>query len=335
MFPFFAFMAFAMLLITLSFNTTTSKATSHMAIYNERMVEFKIIRENEILRRTKSNAFRGGLSGAAAGAAQVLTLMWLRTAVNYQYRYGGTISHALSNLYNEGGLFRFYEGLPFALIQGPLSRFGSIAANEGSIELSKLWTSDGKTSVHAATILGSFIAGLWRVLIMPIDTCKTVLQVEGNHGFSLLMNRVLQGEISLLWMGTIATMLSTIVAHYPWFYVHNYLDHVIPKPIIAFNLVLRSACIGLASSAVSDTISNVIRVVKTVKQAASSSGINLSYVDIVTNIYKEGGLIELFGRGLLLRIISNGIQSMLFTVLWKYFSTFISVRAEQKKIEEP
>ena len=41
-----------------------------------------------ILAKAGRRALGGGLSGAAAGVAQVLLLMWLRTAMNYQYRHG-------------------------------------------------------------------------------------------------------------------------------------------------------------------------------------------------------------------------------------------------------
>jgi len=41
-----------------------------------------------ILAKAGRRALGGGLSGAAAGIAQVLLLMWLRTAMNYQYRHG-------------------------------------------------------------------------------------------------------------------------------------------------------------------------------------------------------------------------------------------------------
>ena len=51
--------------------------------------------------------------------------MWMRTTVNYQYRYGtGTIT-AIKTLYEDGGrgfkgITRFYRGLVPALFQGPL-----------------------------------------------------------------------------------------------------------------------------------------------------------------------------------------------------------------------
>ena len=37
------------------------------------------------------------------------------------------------------------------------------------------------------------------------------------------------------------------------------------------------------------------------------------------NIIEKDGIIGLFGRGLKTKIISNGIQGIMFTVLWKYF----------------
>ncbi len=82
-----------------------------------------------ILAKASGKALEGGTAGASAAAVQVLSLMWLRTAMNYQYRYGTSTSEALSLLYKEGGVPRLYQGLPFALVQGPLSRFGDTAAN--------------------------------------------------------------------------------------------------------------------------------------------------------------------------------------------------------------
>ena len=38
-----------------------------------------------------NRAIGGGLSGSAAMVMQVSSLMWLRTTMNYQYRYGTSI----------------------------------------------------------------------------------------------------------------------------------------------------------------------------------------------------------------------------------------------------
>lgn len=57
----------------------------------------------------------GGLAGALAMIIQVLTLMPLRTIMNYQYRYGGTLKSASKTLYADGGFKRYYAGLAAAL----------------------------------------------------------------------------------------------------------------------------------------------------------------------------------------------------------------------------
>lgn len=61
--------------------------------------------------------------------------MWMRTTINYQHSKGmGTLA-AMSALYAEGGLPRFYQGWMAALLQAPLSRFGDTAANSGMMAL--------------------------------------------------------------------------------------------------------------------------------------------------------------------------------------------------------
>ena len=48
----------------------------------------------------------GGVAGAAAMIIQVLTLMPLRTTMNYQYRYGGTTVQSIKKLWHDGGFRR-------------------------------------------------------------------------------------------------------------------------------------------------------------------------------------------------------------------------------------
>lgn len=88
-----------------------------------------------VLKKCLARAGSGGLPGAVAGLLQVVTLMWLRTIVNYQCRYGTSMGAAASELYRQGGVLRFYRGAVFALVSNPLSRFGMAAANEGAMAL--------------------------------------------------------------------------------------------------------------------------------------------------------------------------------------------------------
>ena len=131
-----------------------------------------------ILSKAGSKALGGGKSGAAAGVAQVLLLMWLRTTMNFQYRYGTTTREAFSTLWAEGGVRRLYTGLPLALVQAPLSRFGDVAANAGARALLDAAPPPLCLLPGAAkTAAGSAAAAAWRVVIMPVDTAKTSLQV--------------------------------------------------------------------------------------------------------------------------------------------------------------
>jgi hypothetical protein len=135
-------------------------------------------------------SLRSGSSGAAAGAVQVLALMWLKTAVNYQYRYGMDIRQAFRELWAQGGVPRFYQGLSYALLQGPLSRFGGSFSNELARELCE-GVLGIQSTVFLGTLLGSLFSTLWRLMLMPIDTCKTVLQVEGSAGIDRMFQTVI------------------------------------------------------------------------------------------------------------------------------------------------
>jgi uncharacterized protein YceK len=59
--------------------------------------------------KAQRDILRGGLSGAAAGLVQVVTLMWLRTIINYQYRFGKPLLISMRELYAQGGFMRYEE----------------------------------------------------------------------------------------------------------------------------------------------------------------------------------------------------------------------------------
>jgi hypothetical protein len=78
--------------------------------------------------------------------------------------------------------------------------------------------------------------------------------------------------------------------------------------------LFRSAVIGFFASAVSDAISNSVRVVKVYKQSHTEA---LTYSQCVALILQEDGWTGLFGRGLLTKIVANGLQGIMFSILWK------------------
>jgi len=72
--------------------------------------------------------------------------------------------------------------------------------------------------------------------------------------------------------------------------------------------------IGFCASAVSDTCSNSIRVLKTAKQ---TSEVAISYRQAFNQVVAKDGVSGVFFRGLQTKIISNGFQGLLFNVLWR------------------
>ena len=68
-----------------------------------------------ILAEAGKRALGGGLPGAMAMGVQVGALMWLRTTMNYQYRYGTSTSEAMRALYKDGGIPRFCTTLKFLI----------------------------------------------------------------------------------------------------------------------------------------------------------------------------------------------------------------------------
>jgi len=301
---------------------------------------------NVIFKKASKRALGGGKAGASAAVIQVLSLMWLRTSMNRQYRYGGDLGSSLKELWKEGGIPRLYQGLPFALVQGPLTRFGDTAANVGILALLESLPETQSLPLPVKTAMGSISAGLWRIFLMPIDSSKTAMQVEGENGLKDLLALVKQEGPAPLYNGALAQAAATAAGHFPWFLTYNYVDDLLPMVTASDDLLLslaRSAFLGLCASSVSDVTSNSLRVIKTTKQTArlgagagdkesdsstgetieavdgKKNGDDLSYGEVVQMIVKNDGLVGLFGRGLQTRLLTNAIQGSLFSVLFKYF----------------
>lgn len=219
---------------------------------------------------------------------------------------------------------RFYRGVGPALLQAPLSRFGDTAANAGVLALLEEYETTASAPVWVKTLAASVAAGAFRVLLMPVDTCKTVLQVEGAHGMSMLKQKIATSGPKVLFAGSLGAMSATLAGHYPWFLVYNSLNVKLPvydrhKELPSY--LARNAVIGFSASAVSDTISNSIRVLKTTKQ---SSPVAISYRQAAQLVIDKDGVQGLFLRGLKTKILANGAQSMLFSVLWRLGQDLLS-----------
>ena len=259
-------------------------------------------------------ALKSGLNGFKAMTIQVFSFMWLRTIMNYQYKNGGSFKEVFLKLYKEGGIRRFYSGIIPALIQGPLCRFGDTFSNTIILNFLK----QSSIPIFIKTGIASGTSGIIRIILSPVDTLKTMQQVEGKNALKKLSKKIKENGFLSLYDGALANGLLNILGHYPWFLVHNYLDKYLP--LYDNNIILRlmrNAFIGFASSCVSDIISNSIRVLKTSIQTGEGKK---SYKEIFEEIKKKEGIKEVFVRGLNTRLITNGIQGLMFNILWKYFN---------------
>lgn len=313
----------------------SSKATTNSGVEISSEVisaaEAAAIDWNGVFEKASKKALGGGKAGASAAVVQVFSLMWLRTSMNYQYRYGGNLVTSLQTLWKEGGISRLYQGLPFALVQGPLTRFGDTAANVGILVLLETLPETQSLPLPVKTAAGSVAAGLWRIVLMPIDSSKTAMQVEGAEGLQGLWDLVGKEGPSVLYQGAVASAAATAAGHFPWFLTYNWLNDVLPQVTASEDLLMslvRSAAMGFGASCVSDVCSNSLRVIKTTKQTARLSrkdapegteSKEMSYPEVVKLILEEDGVVGLFGRGLQTRLLTNSIQGAAFSVLWRYF----------------
>ena len=258
-------------------------------------------------------AIKAGLNGYKAMTIQVFSLMWLRTIMNYQYKNGGSFKEVFLKLYKEGGIRRFYSGIIPALVQGPLCRFGDTFSNAIVLNILKNYN----IPIFIKTGIASSTAGLIRIILTPVDIVKTMKQTEGGNAMKMIKKKIKENGLISLYDGAMANGVLTLIGHYPWFIVHNYLDKYLPmyNNSIALSL-MRNAFIGFISSCVSDSISNSIRVLKTSIQTEEEKK---SYKEICLNIIKKEGIKGFFMRGLSTRLLTNGIQGLMFNVMWKYF----------------
>ena len=158
------------------------------------------------------------------------------------------------------------------------------------------------------TFLSSGLSMSWRLSIMPIYVTKTSLQVNGKNGLSLLKKNIKTNGPKVLYNGASASMTANMVGYYPWFLTYDYLKNNAPKG----NEIVRNGIIGFIAAFNSDVCSNSLRVIKTNKQTQ----LNTSYNLIIKNIIEKEGIQGLLFRGLKTKILINGIQGMVFSIVF-------------------
>ena len=123
--------------------------------------------------------------------------------------------------------------------------------------------------------------------------------------------------------------LSPRVCRYATF---NALNAWLPSRRTPLGALVRNAAIGLVASLISDTVSNSLRVLKTTKQtlaferagaarAGAAAGLSgVTYADALRAVLETDGARGLFTRGLSTRLCTNGAQSIIFAVVWRYLA---------------
>lgn len=127
------------------------------------------------------------------------------------------------------------------------------------------------------------------------------------------------------YQGGVASSISSVASHYPWYVTNNYMDRYFKKYKYSQEpqkALLRAAGIGGMSQLVSDTISNCFKVVKTVKQTSEK---HMTYSQIFKDITSKEGLQGLIFRGLKTKLLSNVIQGSNFKILWSYFQEQMNI----------
>ncbi|EKX34618.1 hypothetical protein GUITHDRAFT_147045 [Guillardia theta CCMP2712] len=101
---------------------------------------------------------------------QVFALLWLRTTMNYQYRYGGSMKQALLHLYREGGIPRLFLKLKIIWTKSddaPFNVFRNAVIGER----------------EKPGLLASIVADTFSNPARVIKTYKQVLAQGGFQGF--------------------------------------------------------------------------------------------------------------------------------------------------------
>ena len=258
-------------------------------------------------------ALHAGAAGLLAMAIQILIFMWLRTAAAYQFRYGNTggLLATLRHLWAVGGIRRLYAGVQIAVVYGPLCRFCDTAANGFALQ-----SIDAHRPLWQRTAVASLLAASMRFAIYPLEAIKTSQQVDGTD--VALWVRVRRDGCHVLYFGAGVALPAVLLSHYPWYLIHNLLDASVPNAAdSALYTAARNATIGMLAAIAADCCTNVLRVLKTMRQTDPHAP---SYGELIETVVEQDGMCGFFLRGLSARLAASVLQSAFFNTAWHYIA---------------
>jgi len=260
-------------------------------------------------------AVKGGLAGMLAGLMQVICFTWVRTIMNHQYYYGGGFFDTARNLWEEGGLSRFYQGLGYAIFQVPLARFGDTFAQ--SVIVAFYGMPGQKVHGVVACFIVASISACWRLAVAPLDTLKITAQVHGGSAGKLMGRRLQASGVSELWSGALAMFAVIWIASFPFWTVYNAVLEYWPAPQTATMRMVRNGLAGVLASLASDIASNGVRVLKVKRQAAEESSVSIEgYLKDARDVISKDGAFGFLFRGITTKLVVGAAQGAFFSVLW-------------------
>ena len=257
---------------------------------------------------------KSSVAGSSAGMIQLTSLFWLKTIIKHQYRHGTCPIRSAQLLYQEKDILRFYRGFTPNLLKTCFGKFGDAAFYTyfHQNEFNHL------SEVERASYI-SLSSSVLKFNLMPLDTYTNMCQVRGKEGISIMREKISKNGLGVLYNGSTAYFLSNFVGNTSWFFTMDYLNKIYYEPYQKKTDTKKNMLIGFASSAVSDLITNPIRILKTYKQSNKE---NISYLQSLKEICESKGLVNFYFRGLPSKLLLNGLNSALFLVLWKKFEDY-------------
>jgi hypothetical protein len=252
------------------------------------------------------DTFNSALSGLCAGTLQMSSLLWLRTINKTQYKYGTGFTQTFKNLYKEGKFYRLYRGYIPTVIDNSLCRFGD----------AYVYYYINKHYPDEVTYKKSYLMSLYTIphkfILTPLDTISANYHVYGDQGKTILKNTLKEHGIKGLYAGGSQIIFLNFFSNYIWFSSFLYLEEITKNYRRDSHFI--NGLNGFIPTVISDIFTNPFRMIKTYKQTSNG----LSYRDCITEIFNQSSsLTNILFRGLNSRIISHGLQSGVYVMLWK------------------
>lgn len=230
------------------------------------------------------------------------------------------MTESFKALYRQGGMRRLYQGLPCALLNGPLIRCGSTAANSGTLNAFESNPTLRTVPISIQTFCATTLFVVWRVLLMPVDFLQTVFQVRGKGAISCLKSEYGTYGPRMFWRGSIGIGTNSFIGTFSWFGCFNTLQSTLAfyrnKDTPISTKTLQNGVCGLFASFASSICTNGIDVLKTHRQ---TGGGHTTYVTALRKIRETETFGQFWCRGLRPRLALDGLQGLVFSMLWKFF----------------